>query len=86
MKIDPAGFADKLGMGCESKRGVKYDCKIFGPSNRKDGVDMTGNLEMVWPMAAMWLGVGRPESQVWNAKFEMPVRHLGGDESVQLGL
>lgn len=62
LKIELVGFVDKLGMGCESKRGVKFDCKIFGFSNRKDGVDMIGNFEMVWFMVVMWLGVGRLES------------------------
>lgn len=53
--------------------------KVFCLSSRKDGVDRTVGPETVQPVA----GSGETRGQVWNAKFEMLIRHPGGDESVQ---
>lgn len=47
----------------------------------KDGVDLTGDPEMVNGMA----GWGQREGQVWNAESEMPRRHPGGDEKGTIG-
>lgn len=50
MKIEPAGFADKLDMGCERKGGVKYECKVFDLSSWKDEVDVALDPETVRPV------------------------------------
>ena len=46
--IEPTGLAAKLDMGWERKRGVECNCKVFGLSRWKDGVDGTEILRW-WP-------------------------------------
>ena len=82
--IEPTGLAAKLDMGWERKRGVECNCKVFGLSRWKDGVDGTEILRWCGLWVDMWVGVGQSEGQVWNAKSEMPLRHLGGDDNVQM--
>lgn len=37
-EIEPLRCADRLDGGCERKKGVKGDTRIWGPRNQKDGV------------------------------------------------
>lgn len=37
-KVEPTGFPDRLHVGCETKRGITVDFKVFGLGKLKDRV------------------------------------------------
>ena len=36
--MEPIGFPDRIGVGCERKKGVQQSCKEFGLSDQKAGL------------------------------------------------